>query len=89
MLRLPELTESFAETAAYQIAEVYAYRGDKDRAFEWLERARRQRDAGLGFAVRYIPRESPRGPALECVFAQDGPGRRSIEMSAPNGKANA
>ena len=34
-------------SAAYQIAEVYAYRGDKDRAFEWLERARRQRDAGL------------------------------------------
>ena len=26
---------------------VYGYRGDKDRAFEWLERARRQRDAGL------------------------------------------
>ena len=26
----------------------YAYRGDKDKAFEWLERARRQRDAGLG-----------------------------------------
>ena len=35
------------ETAAYQIADVYAYRGDKDRAFEWLERARRQHDAGL------------------------------------------
>ena len=30
-----------------QIAEVYAYRNDKDHAFEWLERARRQRDAGL------------------------------------------
>jgi hypothetical protein len=30
-----------------QIAEVYAYRNDKDQAFEWLERARRQRDAGL------------------------------------------
>jgi adenylate cyclase len=45
---LTRLTESFADTAAYQIAEVYAYRGDKDRAFEWLERARRQRDAGLG-----------------------------------------
>jgi adenylate cyclase len=44
---LARLTESFADTAAYQIAEVYAYRGDKDRAFEWLERARRQRDAGL------------------------------------------
>lgn len=44
---LAELTKKDAETAAYQIAEVYAYRGEKDRAFEWLERARRQRDPGL------------------------------------------
>ena len=44
---LARLTEGFAETAAYQIAEVYAYRADKDRAFEWLERARRQHDSGL------------------------------------------
>ena len=44
---LAQLTESFADVAAYQIAEVHAYRGDKDRAFEWLERARRQRDGGL------------------------------------------
>ena len=44
---LEQLTDGFAETAAYQIAEVYAYRGDKDKAFEWLERARRQRDPGL------------------------------------------
>jgi adenylate cyclase len=44
---LDELIKNDAETAAYQIAEVYAYRGDKDRAFEWLERARRQRDPGL------------------------------------------
>jgi adenylate cyclase len=44
---LDRLTEAFAETAAYQIAEVHAYREDKDRAFEWLERARRQRDGGL------------------------------------------
>src|SRR6267378_184792 len=43
-----ELTKNEAETAAFQIAEAYAYRGDKDRAFEWLERARRQRDPGLG-----------------------------------------
>ena len=41
------IDKDFAETAAYQIAEVYAYRGDKDKAFEWLDRARRQRDAGL------------------------------------------
>jgi len=44
---LAQLTETFADTAAFQIAEVHAYRGDKDRAFEWLERARRQRDGGL------------------------------------------
>src|SRR5881227_584513 len=45
---LAELTAKDSETAAYQIAEAYAYRGDKDHAFEWLERARRQRDPGLG-----------------------------------------
>jgi adenylate cyclase len=44
---LAQLTDGFADTAAYQIAEVHAYRGDKDQAFEWLERARRQRDRGL------------------------------------------
>jgi len=44
---LGELIASTSETGAYQIAEVYGYRNDKDRAFEWLERARRQRDAGL------------------------------------------
>jgi TolB-like protein len=44
---LAELTAKDSEVAAYQIAEVYAYRDDKDRAFEWLERARRQRDPGL------------------------------------------
>ena len=44
---LAELIKIASETGAYQIAEVYGYRNDKDRAFEWLERARRQRDAGL------------------------------------------
>jgi hypothetical protein len=44
---LAELIAKTAETAAYQIAEAYAYRNDKDKAFEWLERARRQRDPGL------------------------------------------
>ena len=44
---LAKLTKDFAETAAYQIGEVHAYRGDKDKAFEWLERARQQHDGGL------------------------------------------
>ena len=44
---LAELIAKFGEVAAFQIAEVYGYRNDKDKALEWLERARRQRDAGL------------------------------------------
>jgi adenylate cyclase len=44
---LDQLIKDSGETAAYQIAGIYGYRGDKDRAFEWLERARQQRDAGL------------------------------------------
>src|SRR5437870_12298318 len=44
---LAELIANTSETGAYQIAEAYGYRNDKDQAFEWLERARRQRDAGL------------------------------------------
>jgi adenylate cyclase len=44
---LAELIAKTGETAAYQVAELYAYRNDKDHAFEWLERARRQRDGGL------------------------------------------
>jgi tetratricopeptide (TPR) repeat protein len=34
--------------AAYQVAEVYAYRGEPELAFAWLDRAYRQRDGGLG-----------------------------------------
>jgi adenylate cyclase len=44
---LAALIKNYADTAACQIGEVYAYRGEKDRAFEWLERARQQRDSGL------------------------------------------
>jgi hypothetical protein len=44
---LDNLVTRFAHTAAFQIAEVYAWRGARDRAFEWLERARLQRDRGL------------------------------------------
>jgi len=32
---------------AYQVAQVYAMRGEADAAFMWLERAYDQRDAGL------------------------------------------
>jgi serine/threonine-protein kinase len=39
----------FSQGAAYQVAEVYAWRGESDKAFEWLERAYAQNDGGLSF----------------------------------------
>src|SRR5438874_7506068 len=36
------------------------------------------------FARRYAATESSRRPALECIFAHDGPGRRPIEVSERN-----
>ena len=44
---LTQLINGYAGVAAFQIAEAYAMRGDRDRAFEWLERAWTQRDPGL------------------------------------------
>jgi tetratricopeptide (TPR) repeat protein len=44
---LAELIEKFRADMAFQIAEVYAFKGKTDRAFEWLDRAYAQHDAGL------------------------------------------
>lgn len=44
---LAELIKANADSAAYQIAEVYAWRGQTDLAFEWLQRAHAQHDGGL------------------------------------------
>jgi serine/threonine-protein kinase len=44
---LRELIERFSDVSAYQVAEAHAFRGEKDEAFAWLDRAYRQRDPGL------------------------------------------
>jgi predicted Zn-dependent protease len=44
---LRQLETQFAESSAYQIAQMHAYRGELDLAIAWLERAHRQRDGGL------------------------------------------
>jgi serine/threonine-protein kinase len=51
---LAQLVTRHATTSAYRIAQVHAARGDNDLAFEWLERAFAQHDAGLAHA-RIIP----------------------------------
>ena len=44
---LARMISQYSNDGAYQIAQVYAYRGQIDQAFEWLNRAYRQRDSGF------------------------------------------
>ena len=65
---LAELVRSYAQTAAAQIAEVYAHRNDLDNAIKWLDRGIVQRDPGLRWLkvdTLYAPvRGDPRYQAL-------------------------
>jgi TolB-like protein/DNA-binding winged helix-turn-helix (wHTH) protein/tetratricopeptide (TPR) repeat protein len=65
---LAQYIAQYGTRAAYQIADIYAFRGDPDSVFVWLERAYAQRDEGLA-AVRIDPlfqpvRRDPRYAAL-------------------------
>jgi TolB-like protein len=66
------MIETYAEEGAYNIGFIYAWRGEPDRAFEWLEIARENHDAGLG-QINTEPiianlREDPRWvPFLESI----------------------
>ena len=44
---IEELIEKYAHGAAYDIAYIYAFRGEADRAFRWLDKAVEQNDPGL------------------------------------------
>ena len=44
---LTQLIARYRADAPYHIATVYAFRGETDRAFEWLERAYAVRDSGI------------------------------------------
>ncbi len=44
---LAELIKENQAVAAFAIASVLAFRGEADRAFQWLDRAYQQRDSGL------------------------------------------
>jgi TolB-like protein len=65
---LEELKSKYEVGFAYQIAEAYSWRGDKEQALRWLERAHELNDAGL-FRMRYDPmlaavRDEPRFKAV-------------------------
>jgi eukaryotic-like serine/threonine-protein kinase len=72
---LAELVSKYNATAAFQIAEVYANRGDVDAAFTWLERAYTQRDGGLTFV---------KGDPLLASLEQD---QRYVAFLTKNGPA--
>src|SRR5215831_4619486 len=58
---------------AYQIAEVYALRGEKDKAFEWLQTAFDDRDAGmLGLSVDPLLRGLRDDPRYKNLLAKLG-----------------
>ena len=52
---LRELISKYRDEYAYQIAEVHATRGEINAAFEWLDRAYEQRDAGI-IGLKVSPR---------------------------------
>jgi len=44
---LADLIGKYNADSAYQIAQAYAFRGQTDKSFEWLDRAYKQRDGGM------------------------------------------
>jgi TolB-like protein/Tfp pilus assembly protein PilF len=65
---LNALVAGYASTNAYQVAEVYAWRGERDAAFTWLERAHVQHD-GVLVQLKFDPllaklRPDPRFAAM-------------------------
>jgi tetratricopeptide (TPR) repeat protein len=49
---LERLITGGADKYAYEVAEVYAYRGERDDALKWLERAYVQKDGTLKWIAR-------------------------------------
>jgi tetratricopeptide (TPR) repeat protein len=65
---LSEAIEKYQSQRAFYIAEIYAYRGETDKAFEWLERAYKQHDTTLSY-MKVRPlfaglRHDPRWPVF-------------------------
>jgi tetratricopeptide (TPR) repeat protein len=50
--KLNEFVKQYQNEWAFQIAEIYAYRNEKDKAFVWLERAYNQHDTGLPYYLK-------------------------------------
>jgi serine/threonine-protein kinase len=70
---LADLIAKAREGFAYQIAEVYAVRGEKDKAFEWLQISFDDRDAGmLGLLVDPLLRGLRDDPRYKNLLVKVG-----------------
>ena len=68
---LRQLMEQYADQRASYIAAVFAFQDDRERAFNWLQRAIEERQRGL--AMRTDPlfdrlRDDPRWPLVLEAF---------------------
>jgi len=59
-------------SGSYQMAQVYAHRGDREHAFEWLEQARDRRDPGFVSYIKCDPMLAPlrNDPRYRAMLAQ-------------------
>ncbi len=70
---LQGLIAARARSGAFQIAEVYAWRGEKDLALNWLERGYQQHDGGLMYLKSDLLIASVRGdPRYAALLARMG-----------------
>ena len=52
---LAEMIQKYEKESAWNIAYIYAFRGEADRAFEWLDKAVVYRDPGLSLTAVQWP----------------------------------
>jgi TolB-like protein/Flp pilus assembly protein TadD len=87
---LETLIRDDAGTSAYQIAQIYALRGDADRTFDWLGRARNNRDSGIGYLLydpfilrfRHDPRLTAFCHAVGLPAPPSGPAKSQNERAS-------
>jgi hypothetical protein len=70
---LAELIEKDRNFLAYQIAEVYAWRGESDKAFEWLQVSLDNHDTGtLSLLINPLMRGLRHDPLYSGMLAKIG-----------------
>ncbi len=68
---LEELVQNYRQSYAYQIALAYAFLGETDNAFEWLERAYRQHDGGMPeLKIDPFLKDLHRDPRFDVLLAK-------------------